>query len=85
MGNVPILDWARLGLGDISVLSKVNEGLTSLHESAFPSTADILDLQDQTWATFMFFAEIKLSLGDIHVSGWALADVTLLGKAQAKA
>jgi hypothetical protein len=54
-------------LGDISVLSKANEGLTSLHGSALPSTADILDLEDQTWATFMFLAEIKLCLGDIHV------------------
>jgi hypothetical protein len=54
-------------LGDISVLSKANEGLTSLHGSALPSTADILDLEDQTWATIMFLAEFKLGLGDIHV------------------
>ena len=56
-------------MGDISVLSEANEELTSLHGSALPSTADILDLEDQTWATFMFFAEIKLSLGDIYVLG----------------
>ncbi len=72
-------------MGDISVLSKANKELTSLHGSALPSTADILDLDDQTWPTLMFLAEIKLSLGDIHVPGWALADVTILGKAQAKA
>jgi hypothetical protein len=72
-------------LGDISVLSKANDGLTSLHGIDLPSTADNLDLEDKTWATFMFLAEIKLSLGDIHVLCWALAVFTLLGKAQAKA
>jgi hypothetical protein len=56
-------------LGDISVVSKANEGLTSLHGIALPSPADILDLEDQTWATFMFLPEIKLSLGDIQVPG----------------
>jgi hypothetical protein len=56
-------------LGDISVLSKANEGLTSLHGRVLPSTADILDLEDQTWVTIMFLAEIKLSLGYIHVPG----------------